>query len=132
MNPNFPGRFRLLIPLFILAFLTLVTLVVYALWNGVLTEVLAVKTITYWQALGLLLLARILFGGWSGGIARGLGAGRRARMMSKRWEALDPEQRQRLREEMRGRFGDWPHPPWEGCKDRRAGDPVKPADGQTK
>jgi hypothetical protein len=43
-----------------------VALAVYGLWNGVLTEVVGVKTVTYWQALGILVLARILFGGFPG------------------------------------------------------------------
>jgi hypothetical protein len=35
-------------------------------------------------------------------------------MMMKRWESLTPEQREKMREEMRERFGDWPKPPWCG------------------
>ncbi len=104
-------RLRLLIPLAVLAFLTVLTFVVHALWNDVLADVLAVKTITYWQALGLLLLARILFGSWPCG-GRRLGGHFRERMMTRHWESLDPEQRVKMREEMRRRFGDWPRPPW--------------------
>jgi len=33
------------------------------LWNIVLPDVLGVKTITYWQSLGILLISKILFGG---------------------------------------------------------------------
>jgi hypothetical protein len=109
------NKFCFLIPLAVVAFLALFTFAVYHLWNGVLTDVLAVKAITYWQALGILVLAKILFGGFP--CRRGGPCGHfRDRMMSKRWEAATPEQREQMREEMRRRFGDWPHPDW-CCKD---------------
>ena len=118
-------RLRLLFPLAVLAFLAALTWVVHALWNGVLVDVLAVKTITYWQALGLLLLAKILFGGWPGG-GRKLGGHLRERMMHKHWESLDPEQRVKMREEMRRRFGDWPRPPWCDGGPEKPGTDAKP------
>ena len=114
-------RFCMFIPLAVIAGAALAGYAVYALWNGVLADVLAVKTITYWQALGLLVLAKILFGGFPCGGRRCGGRGR-DHLLSKRWESLDPEQRERMREEMRHRFGDWPRP---SC-----GDPVKPAGPQ--
>jgi hypothetical protein len=105
-------RFRFLIPFAVLGFVALLTAAVYYLWNGVLANVVAVKTITYWQALGLLALAKILFGGFPGGRCRGGGPGRREHMLAKRWDRLDPEQREKMREKLRQRFGDWPRPPW--------------------
>lgn len=113
MSPESCRRFRLLIPLAVLAFVALLSLLVYALWNGVVADVLGVKAITYWQALGLLVLSKILFGGFPVG-------GRRCRsrvrehMLSKHWESLDPEQREHMRDEMRRRFGNWPCPPCDG------------------
>jgi len=102
-------KYCFLIPFGILAFLALFTYAVYALWNGVLTDVLGVKVISYWQALGLLVLAKILFGGFPH--RRGGPCGHiREHLMSKRWESATPEQREQMREEMRRRFGDWPHP----------------------
>jgi hypothetical protein len=115
MNPDSCRRLRFLIPVAVLAFVGVLSFAVYALWNGVLTDVLAVKAITYWQALGLLVLSKILFGGFPGGRRR-CGRGRRDRMLSKHWESLNPEQREQLREEMRHRFGDWPRP-W--CETKR-------------
>lgn len=47
-----------------------------SLWNAILPEVLNATTITYWQALGLFILSRILFGGFRcGGPARGVKPG---------------------------------------------------------
>ena len=105
-------KFRFLIPIFALGVVALVALAVYGLWNGVLTEVTGVKTVTYWQALGILVLARILFGGFPGRRGGPFGPPWRRHMMMKRWESLTPEQREKMREEMRKRFGDWPKPPW--------------------
>ena len=113
MNSDSRRRFRLLIPVAVIAFVGVLSYAVYALWNGVLTDVLGVKTITYWQALGLLVLSKILFGGFPGGRGRfgrcGCGPD-----WARQAESLPPEQRERLREEMRQRFGDWPRPTW--CK----------------
>ena len=39
--------------------------VVMFLWNSLLPSLFALPTITFWQALGLFILSRILFGGWS-------------------------------------------------------------------
>ena len=105
-------KFRFLIPLFVLGVVALVALAVYGLWNGVLTEVVGVKAVSYWQALGILVLARILFGGFPGRRGGPFGPPWRRRMMMKRWESLTPEQREKMRQEMRQRFGDWPRPPW--------------------
>src|SRR4051794_23620020 len=40
--------------------------VVRQLWNWLLPPLLGVREITFWQALGLLALSRILFGGFGG------------------------------------------------------------------
>ncbi len=109
-------------PFAILAFVAVLTYVVYALWNGVVTDVLEVKSITYWQALGLLVLGKILFGGFPGGRG-GCGGGPkekfRRKMMEKKWATLDSTGREKFREEMRQRFGDWPRPPWCEPDDRK-------------
>jgi hypothetical protein len=126
MNASTCRKFRFFFPLIALAFVALVTLAVYSLWNAVLTDVLAVKAITYWQALGLLVLAKILFGGFPGRRGGPFGPPWRRRMMMERWESLTPEQREQMREEMRRRFGDWPRPPWcdEGTE-KSGGEPAK-------
>lgn len=40
--------------------------VVMLLWNAILPSVLGVAALTYWQAVGLLILSKILFSGWHG------------------------------------------------------------------
>lgn len=118
MNPQPCRKFRFFIPLIVLTFAALFTFAVRGLWNGVLVDVIGVKSITYWQALGILVLARILFGGFPGRFRGGFGPPWRRRMME-RWESMTPEQREDMRAKMRQRFGDWPRPPW--CDDGEAG-----------
>ena len=69
--------------------------VVMALWNAVLPAVTGLHAITFVQALGLLLLSRILFGGLRGWGRRG--GHWRARMQA-RWQQMTPEERERFRE----------------------------------
>lgn len=115
-------KFCFCIPLIVLAVAGLATLAVYGLWNGVLTDVVGVKSISFWQALGLLALAKVLFGGFPCCHRGPFGAPWRHHAMMKHWESLTPEQREQMREEMRCRFGDWPSP---SCCDRG---PEKPGD----
>jgi hypothetical protein len=87
------------------------------LWNWLLPPLFGLPEVTYWQALGLLALSRILVGGF------GLGGGRHHseprfkqrladRMtdrfvdrFAERFERMTPEQRERVRQRMRERFG---------------------------
>lgn len=65
-------------------------LLVMSLWNALLPAILGVKAIGFWQALGILVLSRILFGGL--GFRPGMfGAHRR---MHERWMNMTPEQRE--------------------------------------
>lgn len=54
---------KVLIGLFILAGILLLPYIVMLLWNGILPAVIGVKAITYWQAVGIFILSKILFGG---------------------------------------------------------------------
>ena len=58
------GKF--LIALLFIAGLFLLPYIVMLLWNGILPEVIGVKTITYWQAFGIFILSKLLFGGFKG------------------------------------------------------------------
>jgi Ca2+/H+ antiporter, TMEM165/GDT1 family len=125
MNDSSCRKFRFFIPLIIAAFLALATFVVQSLWNGVLADVLGVKTVTYWQALGILILAKLLFGGFPGRRGGPCGGPWRHRMMEARWNSLSPEDREKMRDEMRRRFGDWPRPPWADCGSEKPDAPTK-------
>ena len=76
------------------AFAALGGWVVMRLWNWLTPAVFGWHVITFWQALGLLLLSRILFGGL------GLHSHARARAgsrMGDRWHAMSQEERDRIR-----------------------------------
>lgn len=63
---------------------------VMALWNWLLPALFAgVQPVGYWQALGLLLLCKILFGGWRGGH-------RRSRDGHPRFAAMSEQEREQL------------------------------------
>lgn len=77
---------------------TVVTFVVMSLWNILMPSIFAVRTISFWQALGLLVLSKILFGGFRPGMR---GGPRWRKRMMERWEQMTPEERQKFREGIR-------------------------------
>jgi Ca2+/H+ antiporter, TMEM165/GDT1 family len=81
--------------------------VVMSLWNAILPAVLGVKAITFMQALGIFILAKILFGGFRGGGGWG-GKKQEWRMkMQDKWQNMSAEERQQWKEKMRGRCRTW-------------------------
>ena len=82
------------------------------LWNWLLPGLFGWHTIGFWQALGLLLLSRILFGGF-GGHGHGAGGSRMRRRMEERWEKMTPEERENVRQGMQGRCGGPGHPAYQ-------------------
>jgi hypothetical protein len=78
------------------------TLVVMSLWNWLMPALFGSPLITFWQALGLLVLARVLFGRFGGG--PGPRMHWRHRMME-RWNQMTPEEREKFMEGMKGRCG---------------------------
>jgi len=74
-------------------------LVVMALWNRLMPDLFGWRSISFGQALGLLILTRLLFGGFRGGPGRHL---RWRGRMRERWERMTPEEREKFREGMRG------------------------------
>lgn len=97
-------RRRFFIGPFILLALLGVTFVVYWLWNNVLTAVTtAVRPVTYWQALGLLILFRILLGGFKFGSPVGRTPYNRANWGEK-WRQMSDEDRTKFKEEWKRRW----------------------------
>ena len=77
------------------------------LWNWLAPELFGLRQVTFWQALGLLALCRILFGGFglSGGASR-RSRSSRGRMHERRdqhWEQMGPEERERFRQGLHDR-----------------------------
>jgi hypothetical protein len=94
----------------ILLFIALGGEVVKLLWNWLLPPLFGWREITFWQAIGVLTLCRILFGrlGGSGpsrfGFRRAM-AERLADRVGDRWDAMTPTERERFRDRVRERCG---------------------------
>jgi hypothetical protein len=88
---------------FAIVAVTLAGLIVMFLWNRLMPSLFGIPLIGFGQAVGLLVLSRILFGG-----LRAHGRGRRwgwRRRMMERWAQMTPEERERFRQGMHGRCG---------------------------
>jgi hypothetical protein len=77
--------------------------IVLLLWNWLLPPLFGLPRLNFWQALGLLALCRILFGGF------GFHGHGRRRRMRERWQSMTPEERERFRQRMRERWGQEPY-----------------------
>jgi uncharacterized membrane protein len=103
-------RLLFIAPLAILGMLLFITIggvVVQQLWNWLLPLLFGWRQITFWQALGLLALCRILFGGFG---LHGSGRSNMRRRMQERCDRMTPEERERFRQGMRARWGFGPPP----------------------
>ena len=89
-------------PLAVMLFVAIGGLLVQQLWNWLMPALAGWRHITFWQAVGVLALCRILFGGIGRHGFRGPGFRHR---LAARWEHMSPEDRDRFRESMRGRCG---------------------------
>jgi hypothetical protein len=93
---------------FFIAMALLVGLVVMGLWNAILPAVLGIKAISFVQALGILLLSKILFGGFRGGGNRRHGWGMKMqqwKMAGEKMGNMTPEEREKFKAEWKTRCG---------------------------
>ena len=88
------GKFVVLVVLGVAA----LAAVVMALWNWLLPSLFGFKEIGYLQAMGVLLLSKILFGGFRG-------HGGHGRWHQHRLEQMTPEEREKFQTGMRGCCG---------------------------
>lgn len=129
-------RFRrrfFLFPLIPIAAIALFSLVVMLLWNAVIPGLTGWAMLTYWKAMGLMVLSKILFGGFPhrrfghGGPGRAwhhhgmrmawwrnLSEEEREQWKERRkewretWQHMGPEQRAKYKEAWKARCGGWP------------------------
>jgi len=74
------------------------------LWNALVPTLFGLPQVTFWQALGLLALCRILFGGFGfGGGGNRSRSRRRMGRVDDRWEQMTPEERERFRHKLHDR-----------------------------
>jgi len=81
--------------------------IVRLLWNWLLPPLFGWRLITFWQAVGLLALCRILFGRFG---MNGHGHSNFRRRVAERrgWGPITPEERERFRQAIRDVFTDGP------------------------
>jgi hypothetical protein len=107
----------LMIPVALAGFVVFIFIggeVVKLLWNWLAPPLFGLPLLSFWQALALLALCRILFGGF------GMGGGghrhyrgrmvervtdRMADRFAQRWQNMSPEERERFRQRVRERCG---------------------------
>ncbi len=104
------------IPPIIVAALAAFGFITMLLWNALLPEIFHLPLITFWQAVGLLILARLFFGGhhWNKG---GHHSNFRNHLHEK-WEKMTPEEREQFKQK-------WPYHrhSWDSCcVDKSAGE----------
>ena len=117
------GKWLFIVPAAIVGmvvFTALGGLVIRWLWNWLLPPLFGWPTITFWQAIAMLALCRILFGGL--GLHNSGRSRFRRRMserfterMAERWEHMTPEERERFRRGV-GEFWGYRPPAPEGDK----------------
>lgn len=86
--------------------------VVKLLWNWLVPSIVGWRQITFWEAVGLLALCRILFGGFGrhGGSPGRAAVGQRiadrmADRVGDKWQRMTPEERERFRQRVLDRCG---------------------------
>lgn len=114
MNPQNRGRrFRFALPVFILIAALVLGAIVQWLWNAILPSAANFNPITYWQAVGLFVLCKILFGGFRGpghhprrprwqGFKQKFGREAREEAIAwkRKWMNMTDEERMKFRQEM--------------------------------
>ncbi len=96
-------------PLFGLAFVLVGSLVVMLLWNAIIPDVIpGVHALRYIQAMGLLVLSKILFGGFRGGPPHrkfGGWGNYEGSPVREKWMNMSEEEREKFKSEWRNRCG---------------------------
>ena len=101
MKRHWAGKIAMFV-VFATLFVFIMGFVVMRLWNWLLPGLFGFPMIGFWQAAGVLILSRLLFGGFHGRSSRRWGGGRH---MVARWARMSPEERAKFREAMRGGCG---------------------------
>ena len=104
MNRSFwlakAAKFVLLAALFV----TAAVFATMSLWNWLMPMIFHLPTLTFWQTLGLVVLSRILTGGFGRGGRGGWARGQAwKRQIQHRMEAFSPAEREKFRQQMRSR-----------------------------
>jgi Ca2+/H+ antiporter, TMEM165/GDT1 family len=98
------GLIIVLVPLFVFVF----GFVVMTLWNYTLPALFGISTITFWQAIAITILSKILFGGFHGGKGHKQ-SHNRSDYWKHRWKNMSEEERERYK----NRWKNWCDTRWD-------------------
>jgi Ca2+/H+ antiporter, TMEM165/GDT1 family len=101
-TPGWQKR-KLLFLIFIPALFFVMAAAVQFLWNAILPDLVHAGIISYWQAMGLLALSRILFGGFGFHGRGGKPHFGHASPLKEKWMGMNDEEKQKFRDEWKSR-----------------------------
>ena len=96
------GTWILKITVMVLLAIAAVGFVTMSLWNWLVPDLFHGPILTFWQALGLLVLSKILF--WSFGKKHHNHGGHWRPYWKDRWTAMRPEDRERFKQKMKEKW----------------------------
>lgn len=103
----FRKRWYLFIPLILAAFVAFGFFTMH-LWNWLMPLLFHLPEITFWQTLGLMLLSRLILGGFGG--HHGSRHGHHfSRHMHEKWENMTPEEREKFQQHIHMHRPPWAH-----------------------
>ena len=88
-------------------FVALAGTAIMYLWNNLMPQIFSLHEITFWQAMGLLVLAKIFFHSGGGCGTRGIWKYR----MKKKWDKMTPEEREKFRSHWETKCNNWKSSP---------------------
>jgi hypothetical protein len=96
------AKWTLVCVLFVLLF----GYITMSLWNWLVPVLFNGPVINFWQALGLLVLSKILFGGFGGGkhCGNGYSSANWKQRYYQKWSAMNPEDRERFKSRMKEKW----------------------------
>lgn len=103
MKTVFRKRWYLFIPLILAAFVAFGFITMH-LWNWLMPLLFHLPEITFWQTIGLLILSRLLLGGFG---CHGHSKDHCGSSAHEKWEKMTPEEREQFKEHLRMH-----RPPW--------------------
>jgi hypothetical protein len=97
------GGWLFKLAIFAIAAVVVFGFLVMELWNWLMPAIFGLTTITFWQALGMLVLSWILFGGLRG-FGHGHHHGHWRHRIAERWVNMTPEEREQFKQTIRERW----------------------------
>ena len=105
MKTVFRKRWYLFIPLVLVAFVGFGFITMH-LWNSLMPVIFHLPEVTFWQIIGLMILSRLVIGGFGG---HGRGHNHCRREFHEKWEKMTPEEREQFKEHIHIHRPPWLH-----------------------